>query len=145
MPHSQHPSSPHGLHNIPAVSSAISSIHGEALAYRGIPIDELAEHGTFEEIAYLLWHGRLPGRAELIACKQQLTAAAVLPQSLVDILGSFPRRASPMERYFCASVSSARMEGMPSTFALPASSRPMAAAMAMRTPEYEPGPRPTAI
>ena len=50
-----------GLEGIVAANSGICWIDGEAgvLAYRGIDIHELAEHSTFEETTYLLWHGRI--------------------------------------------------------------------------------------
>ena len=45
------------------------------LAYRGYDIHDLAEHATFEEVCYLLWHGRLPSRAELGELQSQLAAS----------------------------------------------------------------------
>ena len=51
-----------GLEGIVAANSGICWIDGDAgvLAYRGIDIHDLAEHSTFEETTYLLWHGTLP-------------------------------------------------------------------------------------
>ena len=51
-----------GLEGVPATKSNISFIDGErgVLAYRGYPIESLAEHSTFEETALLLLDGRLP-------------------------------------------------------------------------------------
>lgn len=56
-----------GLEDVVAGTSAISSVDGYAgrLAYRGIDVHDLAAHSTFEETAYLLWHGRLPTRQGL--------------------------------------------------------------------------------
>ena len=45
-----------GLEGIVAASFRISSIIDGVLTYRGINIDELAEHATFEEVVYLLWY-----------------------------------------------------------------------------------------
>jgi citrate synthase len=56
-----------GLEDIVATSSAICYLDGErgVLAYCGYDIHDLARHATFEEVCYLLWHRRLPTRAEL--------------------------------------------------------------------------------
>src|SRR5246127_1093920 len=88
-----------GLEGIVAANSGICWIDGEAgvLAYRGIDIHELAEHSTFEETTYLLWHGRLPKRDELEAFSKQLAAARRLPPEVVRLLASFPKTATPME------------------------------------------------
>ena len=50
-----------------AAQSAIGDVNGEQgiLIYQGYDIHDLAEHSTFEEVVYLLWHGRLPNAAEL--------------------------------------------------------------------------------
>ncbi len=86
-----------GLRGLIAFASAISSIENGALTYRGIPIDELAEHASFEEAAYLLWHARLPGREELAAFREQLVVACALPPGVIALMQSFPRRTTPME------------------------------------------------
>ena len=49
-----------GLEGVVAFASELSSIVGATLTYRGYVIEDLAEHSTFEEVVYLLWHGRLP-------------------------------------------------------------------------------------
>ena len=56
-----------GLEDVVATSSSICFIDGDRgiLAYRGYDIHDLAPKATFEEVCYLLWHGRLPNRAEL--------------------------------------------------------------------------------
>ena len=53
--------------------TAISNVVPEtnSLTYRGYPVQELAASRTFEEVAYLIWHGELPTAAELA----ELTAA----------------------------------------------------------------------
>ena len=51
------------------------------LAYCGYDIHDLARHATFEEVCYLLWHGRLPTRAELGDLQSQLAAARPLPEA----------------------------------------------------------------
>ena len=47
---------------------------------------------TFEEVCYLLWHGRLPNRAELGDLQSQLAAARPLPEPVVRLMSSCRRR-----------------------------------------------------
>ena len=56
-----------GLEGVVATSSRICYLDGEqgVLAYCGYNIHDLARSATFEEVCYLLWHRRLPTRAEL--------------------------------------------------------------------------------
>jgi citrate synthase len=88
-----------GLEGIVAANSGICWIDGDAgvLAYRGIDIHDLADHSTFEETTYLLWHGGLPKTADLEAFSKQLAAARRLPPEIIRLLGSFPKTATPME------------------------------------------------
>ena len=66
-----------GLEDTVATSSAICYLDGDrgVLAYCGYDIHDLARHATFEEVCYLLWHRRLPTRAELGDLQSQLVAA----------------------------------------------------------------------
>jgi len=88
-----------GLEGIVAANSGICWIDGDAgvLAYRGIDIHDLADHSTFEETTYLLWHGSLPKRAELEDFSKKLASARRLPAEILRLLGSFPKTATPME------------------------------------------------
>ena len=58
---------PEGLEGVVAASTALSHVFGEEgkLVYRGYDIHELAGKASFEEVAFLLWNGHLPNRAEL--------------------------------------------------------------------------------
>ena len=69
-------SAPKGFEGIVAANSGICFIDGEngVLSYRGYDIHELADHSTFEEVCFLLWHRRLPSRAELGDLQSQLIA-----------------------------------------------------------------------
>ena len=62
-----------GLAGIPAAESSVSFIDGQAgvLEYRGYPIEELSEHSTYEEVAWLLLYGELPSTEELTAFHTQ--------------------------------------------------------------------------
>src|ERR671920_1633543 len=57
----------------------------------------LAEHSTFEETVFLLWHGRLPKREELDALRGELASAMRLPGEVVELMRAFPRDAEPMD------------------------------------------------
>jgi 2-methylcitrate synthase/citrate synthase II len=86
-----------GLEGVVACSTAISTIAGTTLLYRGYTIEDLAEHASFEEVVHLLWHGRLPNRPELEKLKAQLGASLALPpEARVWLLG-LPKRVHPMD------------------------------------------------
>ncbi len=72
-----------GLEGIIAGESEICYIDGFAgiLSYRGYNIHTLADHASFEEVVYLLWHGRLPTAGELSALKTELAALRAIPGS----------------------------------------------------------------
>ena len=88
-----------GLEGVIADESAICEVHESSgdLLYRGYRIGDLAEHATFEEVAYLLLQGELPRTAELAAFRAQLSEAAAIPETVVSILGSLPAGAHPMD------------------------------------------------
>lgn len=77
-----------GLDGVIATQSRLCYIDGEAglLSYQGYRIETLAEHATFEEVVYLLWHGRLPNRAELGELKAALVANRALPSRVEAFL-----------------------------------------------------------
>jgi citrate synthase len=81
-----------GLEDVVATSSAICYLDGErgVLAYCGYDIHDLAKSATFEEVCYLLWHRRLPTRAELGDLQSQLAAARALPEPIIRLMRSLP-------------------------------------------------------
>ena len=81
-----------GLEDVVATSSAICYLDGDrgVLAYCGYDIHDLAKSATFEETCYLLWHRRLPSRAELGDLQSQLAAARPLPESIIRLMRSLP-------------------------------------------------------
>src|ERR671938_1139526 len=81
-----------GLEDTVATSSAICYLDGErgVLAYCGYDIHDLARHATFEEVCYLLWHRRLPTRAELGDLQSQLAAGRALPEPIIRLMRSLP-------------------------------------------------------
>ncbi|HEX7313846.1 MAG TPA: citrate synthase [Pyrinomonadaceae bacterium] len=88
-----------GLEGVVAAESAIGDVDGVngVLIYQGLNIHDLAEHSTFEETVYLLWHGRLPKRDELDALKKELAASQRLPEEVVALMRQFPKEAEPMD------------------------------------------------
>ena len=81
-----------GLEDVVATSSAICYLDGDrgVLAYCGYDIHDLAGSATFEEVCYLLWHRRLPTRAELGDLQSQLVAARRLPEPVIRLMRSLP-------------------------------------------------------
>src|SRR5436305_12125473 len=81
-----------GLEDTVATSSAICYLDGGrgVLAYCGYDIHDLATHATFEEVCYLLWHRRLPTRAELGDLQSQLIAARPLPEPILRLMRTLP-------------------------------------------------------
>src|SRR5256885_12432446 len=70
---------------------------GNDLHYRGYDILDIAETCEFEEIAYLLVHGKLPTAAELAHYKTKLKALRGLPAPLKKALEQIPAMAHPMD------------------------------------------------
>jgi citrate synthase len=85
-----------GLEGVVAAESSISSIIDGVLTYRGINIDDLAEHASFEEVIYLLWYGKLPNAAELDQLKKELAANSSIPDQVIEILRLTPSTVHPM-------------------------------------------------
>ena len=81
-----------GLEEVIAGESAICFLDGDkgVLAYQGFDIHDLANNATFEETCYLLWHGRLPNRAELGDLKTQLAQSRDLPEPIIRLMRQLP-------------------------------------------------------
>ena len=81
-----------GLEDTVATSSEICYLDGDrgVLAYCGHDIHDLARQATFEEVCYLLWHRRLPTRAELGDLQSQLVAARPLPEPVLRLMRALP-------------------------------------------------------
>src|SRR6202048_485430 len=72
-------------------------VTGNDLHYRGYDILEIANSCEFEEIAYLLVHGKLPTRPELDGYKAKLKSLRGLPAAVRQALEALPAAAHPME------------------------------------------------
>jgi len=79
-----------GLEGVVAAESDICFIDGDRgiLSYQGFNIHTLADHATFEEVIYLLWHGKLPNRSELDALRATLVKNRPIPKEVTDFLAT---------------------------------------------------------
>ena len=87
------------LSGVPAGNTALSSVGrtGNDLNYRGYDILEIATTCEFEEVAYLLIHGKLPNRAQLAAYKTKLASLRGLPATVRAVLEVLPAASHPMD------------------------------------------------
>jgi citrate synthase len=83
-----------GLEGVVAATTRLSDVDGERgeLVIAGYQVGELAERATFEETAWLLWHGRLPTGSELDAFRAELAAERELPPGMIALLRECARR-----------------------------------------------------
>ena len=70
---------------------------GRGLTYRGYSIEDLAEHSTFEEVAYLLLKGQLPLQDELRDYRSELKSKRGIPERLKTVLEQLPAATHPMD------------------------------------------------
>jgi citrate synthase len=84
--------------NTASCRSAITYIDGEAgiLQHRGYPIEELCEHSTYLEVAYLLIHGALPTQTQLDAWVHEITIHTFVHENVKDFMQGFRYDANPM-------------------------------------------------
>ncbi|MDH3336622.1 MAG: 2-methylcitrate synthase, partial [Gammaproteobacteria bacterium] len=88
-----------GLAGVTAGKTALCTVgkEGAGLTYRGYDIYDLADNATFEEVAYLLLHGKLPTRAELDSYIATIKSLRGLPDALKTVLEMVPANAHPMD------------------------------------------------
>jgi 2-methylcitrate synthase len=89
----------YGLDGVVVDTSSISKVMSEinSLVYRGYPVQELAEHCHFEEIAWLIWKGELPTRSELADFMEEGRAQRAISKDLLSVIQKCPRSAHPMD------------------------------------------------
>lgn len=87
-----------GFMNTANTTSEITYIDGDEgiLRYRGYPIEQLAEHSTYLEVAYLLIHGELPTRGQLDNFCAQVERRTLLDERFKRLFDGYPRDAHPM-------------------------------------------------
>ena len=88
-----------GLNGVVADYTAVSKVNPEtnSLLYRGYPVQELAEHCTFEEVAYLLWNGELPNEQELADFRGGCMANRDIDEELIQVINFLPKDCHPMD------------------------------------------------
>ncbi|WP_274649306.1 citrate/2-methylcitrate synthase [Paenibacillus humicola] len=107
-----------GLEDVVAAETEIchvDGIHGD-LIYRGYRAKELALRCSFEEAAFLLWRGHMPGDAELRAFSERLALFRVLPPALRKLLDAMPAEAPAISVMMaaCAAMAEAGLDRPPS-------------------------------
>jgi 2-methylcitrate synthase len=87
------------LSGVPAGNTELCSVGrtGNDLHYRGYDILEIAEAAEFEEIAFLLVHGKLPNRAELVGYRAKLKSLRGIPLVVRAVLEQLPAASHPMD------------------------------------------------
>src|SRR5438270_2439525 len=88
-----------GMEEVLAAETAITWLDGRTgqLRYRGYPIGELADQCSFEQVAYLLWHGDLPSEAELARLHTELRQRRLERIDLLDLIADIPTSAHPLD------------------------------------------------
>ncbi|GAA2032239.1 bifunctional 2-methylcitrate synthase/citrate synthase [Yaniella flava] len=88
-----------GLVGVVADSTAISKVNPDtnSLLYRGYPVQDLATHKSFEEVAMLMWHGELPSEAELDEFIKLERANRALDPAVKEAIDLLPKDAHPMD------------------------------------------------
>jgi 2-methylcitrate synthase len=88
-----------GLAGVSAGSTALCTVgkEGAGLTYRGYDIYDLSDNAGFEEVAYLLMHGKLPNREELDAYIAKIKTMRGLPDAVKTVLEATPASAHPMD------------------------------------------------
>ncbi|MCG7606272.1 citrate synthase/methylcitrate synthase [Mycolicibacterium sp. (ex Dasyatis americana)] len=93
------PSIHKGLAGVVVDTTAISKVVPEtnSLTYRGYAVQDLAVHCSFEQVAYLLWHGELPTDQELALFSQRERASRRIDRSMQSLLAKIPDNCHPMD------------------------------------------------
>ncbi|MFJ3498668.1 bifunctional 2-methylcitrate synthase/citrate synthase [Streptomyces sp. NPDC086091] len=88
-----------GLAGVVVDTTAISTVIQEtnSLTYRGYPVQDLAAHRSFEEVAHLLWYGELPDPVQLREFRARERALRPLDRSTSELLARLPETCHPMD------------------------------------------------
>ena len=88
-----------GLAGVVADYTAISKVNPEtnSLLYQGYPVQELAENCTFEEVAYMLWHGELPDEAGREEFRNGCMTNRDIDEELIQVINFLPKDCHPMD------------------------------------------------
>ena len=88
-----------GLAGVVVDTTAVSSVNPDtnSLLYRGYPVQELAAERTFEEVAYLLWHGELPTPQQLAEFETLERSLRPLDPRIKRVIDELPTTSHPMD------------------------------------------------
>jgi len=88
-----------GLDGVVADTTSVSKVMPEinSLVYRGYPVQELAEHCSFEEVAWLIWNGEFPNAAQLAEFQKSERRQRDISKDLLAVIQKSPRTAHPMD------------------------------------------------
>src|SRR3954447_6224947 len=88
-----------GLAGVVVDVTAVSMVNAEtnSLTYRGYPVQQLAASCSFEEVAYLIWHGELPTAQQLQDFVRLERAERNVDAALFDVLATLPADCHPMD------------------------------------------------
>ena len=88
-----------GLEGVVVDTTSISKVMPEinSLTYRGYAVQDLAEHCSFEQVAWLLWKGELPTPAQLDAFTAQERSSRAITNTLLEVIRKYPKSAHPMD------------------------------------------------
>jgi citrate synthase len=88
-----------GLDGVVVDTTSVSMVNSDtnSLTYRGYPVQELTASCSFEEVAYLIWHGELPTPAQLEEFSQAERALRGVDPALFDVLSALPLDCHPMD------------------------------------------------
>jgi len=87
-----------GYKNTGSTKSSITFLDGEKgiLRYRGYPIEQLAEHASFIEVAFLLIYGELPTKEQLTTFETSITSHTLVHEDMKQFFEAYPAKAHPM-------------------------------------------------
>jgi 2-methylcitrate synthase len=88
-----------GLEGAVIDTSSVSKVNSEtnSLIYRGYPVQDLADHCRFEEVAYLMYYGELPNKAQLEAFEKTERNYRDISKANLDVIRLLPKKCHPMD------------------------------------------------
>lgn len=88
-----------GLEGVVMDTSSVSKVNAEtnSLVYRGYPVQDLAENCSFEEVAYLMYTGELPNKAQLAEFTQKERSLRDITKENLNVIKALPKKCHPMD------------------------------------------------
>lgn len=88
-----------GLEGAVIDTSSVSKVNSDtnSLIYRGYPVQDLADHCRFEEVAYLMYHGELPTKSQLEAFEKAERDYRDISKANLDVIRLLPKKCHPMD------------------------------------------------